>query len=63
MGIVIKVAAALGAYFVAVTFIDTGESFMLVGIMFLLAIHFTVSGLFDLWTEIESARTEKPEAE
>ena len=60
MEIVIKIGAALAAYFMATQFIDAGENFMLVGIMFLLVVHFAVSGATDLWAEIESARSEKP---
>ena len=59
MEIVVKVAAALAAYLLATEFIDTGQSFLLIAICYFLGLHFVVSGLLDLWTEIERARTDE----
>lgn len=59
MEIVVKVAAALAAYLLATEFIAQGQSFLLVGIMYFVGLHFVVSGLMDLWTEIERARSDE----
>ena len=61
MEIVIHLAAAVAAYFLGTILIELGESVLLVGISFLVALYFVVRGMVDIWTEIEAARTENTE--
>ena len=59
MQIVVKIAAALAAYLAATIFIDSGESFLLVGIMYFVALHFVVDGFMDIWVELETSRRDE----